>query len=88
MGRESVRTSAVSAKNRTGKTIVTFSIPTSVQRIGKLHLRKMPELEVGKDLELREKEVKQEVEIEGEKNPKKVVGRNSLHINPEIGLRG
>ena len=47
----------------------------------------MPELEVGKDLELREKEVKQEVEIEGEKNPKKVVGSNSLHINPEIGLR-
>ena len=88
MGRENVRTSAVSAKKRTGKTIVTFSIPTSVQRIGKLHQRKMPELEVGKDLELREKEVKPEVEIEGGKNPKKVVGSNSLHINPEIGLRG
>ena len=49
----------------------------------------MEELEEEKDLELTEMtEVRQEVEIEGGKNPKIVVGDNSLHTNPETGLRG
>ena len=49
----------------------------------------MEDLEEEKDLELTEiKEVRQEVEIEGGKNLKTVIGDSNLHTIPETGLRG
>ena len=86
MGRGSVSTSAVRAKKAIKKRIATSFIRTSVQHPGKLHQRKMQELGVEKGRKI-ETEVKPEVEIEGGRNPKRLVGGNSLHINPEIGLR-
>ena len=87
MEKENVSTNAVRAKSLTKRTTAIFFIRTSVQHHGKLHQRKMQELEEEKGQELIETEVKQEVEIEGGRNPKIVVGGNSLHTNPETGLR-
>ena len=88
MEKENVSTSAVHARSLIKRMIAIFFIRRSVQHHGKLHQRKMQELEEEKGQELIETGVKQEVEIEGGRNPKIVVGGNSLHTNPETGLRG
>ena len=76
-------------ESRTKRRIVSFYILASVHLTGERHQRKVEEAEEEKDPELREMtEVRQEVEIEGGRNPIIVVGDSNLHTNPETGLRG
>ena len=84
MGRMSVSTSAENARSHTRRRIATSSILTNARHPGELLQRKMKELGAEKG---RETEAKLEVEIEGVRNLKRLIGGNSLHINQEIGLR-
>ena len=79
----------VNVESRTRKRIVTFYILASVHQIGgHQRKRKMEDLEREKELELGEMtEVRQEVVIEGERNPKIVVGDNNPHTNLETEFR-
>ena len=88
----SASTSAENAKSRTRKRIVTSYIPASVHHHGEHQRRKMEEeeeeKEEEKDLELTEMiEVRQEVEIEGGKSPRKVAGGITPHTIQETELR-
>ena len=84
----SASTSAENAKSRTRKRIVTSYIPASVHHHGEHQRRKIEEEEEEKDLELTEMiEVRQEVEIEGGKSPRKVAGGITPHTIQETELR-